>query len=79
MAREKPRHHIRILRRTPITTSPRPGEVLTTLAITYVADDLPPRTIWIDQEKWSLEVEKKMIHAELEELEKRPRVEEYEV
>jgi len=73
------KHRIRILKRSEITTSPRPGEVVTTLAISYQADDRPVRTIWIDKEKWSLEVEKEMIRKQLEELEKAPPVEEYEV
>ena len=76
---EKPKHRIRVLKRTPITTSPRPGEVVTTMAISYQADDRPVRTIWLDKEKWSLEAEKELIKKELEELAKRPEVEEYEV
>ena len=76
---EKPKHRIRVLRRTPITTSPRPGEVVTTLAISYQADDRPVRTIWIDQAKWSAEVEKEMIRKDIEEREAARAVEEYEV
>jgi hypothetical protein len=79
MAEEKRRHRIRVLRRTPITTSPRPGETITTLAISYQADDRPVRTIWIDKDKWSPEAEKEMIKKELEELARAPEVEEYEV
>ena len=70
---------IRILRRTPITTSPRPGEVVETLAITYVADDRPPRTIWIDKEKWSQEAEKEAIKKDLEKAAEEAKVEEYEI
>ena len=80
MAEEpKPRHRIRVLRRSPITTSPRPGEVVTTLAISYQADDRPVRTIWIDKEKWSAEAEKEMIRKDIEERAKQIAVEEYEV
>lgn len=78
-AEEKAKHRIRVLKRTPITTSPRPGEVTTTLAITYQADDRPPRTIWIDKDKWSIEAEKEMIRKDIEERAKVPEVEEYEV
>lgn len=76
---QKPKHRIRVLKRTPITTSPRPGETVTTLAISYQVDSSPPRTIWIDKEKWSLEVEKEMVRKDIEERAKAPEVEEYEV
>jgi len=70
---------VRILRRTPITTSPRPGEVVRTLAISYIADDRPVRTIWIDEEKWSEEVEKQMIKADIEKAAEEQKIVEYEV
>lgn len=73
------KHRIRVLRRTPITVSPRPGETVTTLAISYQTDDRPVRTIWIDQAEWSPEAEKAMIKKDIEERAARAVVEEYEV
>lgn len=79
MVEEKPKHHITVLRRTPITSTPRPGETRITLAITFIADDRPPRTIWMDKEAWTPEAEKAAIKAKIEELEKERAVEEYEL
>lgn len=79
MAEEKPKHRIRVLRRTPITTSPRPGEKVVTLAISYQADDRPVRTIWVDQEEWSADAEKEMIRKDIEKREAERISEEYEV
>lgn len=76
---EPQKHRIRILRRTPITTSPRPGEVVTTLAISYQADDRPVRTIWIDKEEWSEPAEKAMIKKDIEARAQQGVVQEYEV
>lgn len=73
------KHRIRVLRRTPISTSPRPGETVITLAISYQTDDRPVRTLWIDKEEWTKEAEMAMIKKDIEERAARPVVEEYEV
>jgi len=79
MAKEEIKHHITVLRRSEVTHTPRPGVTVTTLAITFMADDRPPYTIWIDKEKWSPEVEKAAIKAKIEEMAKERVAEEYEL
>ena len=57
---------ITILRRTDLPTYPTPTEVVIIRAITYQADMLPPRTIYIDKDKWTEELEKDQIREDIE-------------
>ncbi len=59
-------HRITILRRTDLPTYPTPTEVVIVRAITYQADMMPPRTIYIDKEEWTPEREKELIAADIE-------------
>jgi len=59
-------HEVTILSRREITIYPRVGEAVKQLLITYVAAGLPPETIIIDKEKWTLELEKKLIKRRIE-------------
>ena len=57
---------ITILRRTDLPTYPTPTEVVIVRAITYQADMMPPRTIYIDKEEWTPEREKELVAADIE-------------
>ena len=57
---------VTILRRTDLPTYPTPGEVVIIKAITYQADIMPPRTIYIDKELWTPDVEREAINADIE-------------
>lgn len=57
---------VTILRRTDLPTYPTPTEVVIIRAITYQADMLPPRTIYIDKEEWTADVEKDKIKEDIE-------------
>lgn len=57
---------ITILRRTDLPTYPTPTEVVIVRAITYQADMMPPRTIYIEKEKWTEDLEKEEIKADIE-------------
>ncbi len=57
---------VTILRRTDLPTYPTPGEVVIIRAITYQADMMPPRTIYIDKDKWTAEAEREAVTADLE-------------
>lgn len=57
---------VTILRRTDLPTYPTPSEVVIIRAITYQADTLPPRTIYIDKETWTPEAEKVAIKEDIE-------------
>ena len=57
---------VSILRRTDLPTYPTPGEVVIIRAITYQADMMPPRTIYIDKEEWTEDVEKERIREDIE-------------
>ncbi|MBA7588648.1 hypothetical protein ES708_30713 [subsurface metagenome] len=59
---------VTILRRTDLPTYPTPTEVVITRAITYQADMMPPRTIYIDKEKWTPDVERVEIAADIEKM-----------
>lgn len=57
---------VTILRRTDLPTYPTPAEVVIIRAITYQADMMPPRTVYIDKDKWTEEAEKETISADIE-------------
>lgn len=57
---------VTILRRTDLPTYPTPTEVVILRAITYQADMMPPRTIYIDKDKWTEDVERDEIRADIE-------------
>lgn len=59
-------YRVTILRRTDLPTYPTPTEVVILKAITYQADTMPPRTIYIEQEKWTPEAEKAAIAEDIE-------------
>jgi len=54
-----------ILRRTELPTWPTPERPVMVVAVTYQANMLPPRTIYIPKEEWSLEEEDKRILADI--------------
>ena len=57
---------VTILRRTDLPTYPTPDKVVIITAITYQADMLPPRTIYIDKEEWTPDIEKDRIKEDIE-------------
>ena len=59
---------VTILRRTDLPTYPTPGEVVIIKAITYQADMMPPRTIYIDKDKWTEDVERDAIREDIEKI-----------
>jgi len=44
---------VRELRREEITVYTAPGVPKQIVVVTYQAEDLPPRTVWIDKEKFT--------------------------
>jgi len=66
VAEEKKEYEVTILMRETVTTYPRIGEPVETTMITYVAAGLAPNTITIPKEKYSLELEKKLIREDIE-------------
>jgi len=57
---------VTILRRTDLPTYPTPTEVVIIRAITYQADMMPPRTIYINKDEWTEELEKDKIREDIE-------------
>ncbi len=57
---------VSILRRTDLPTYPTPAEVVILRAITYQAGMMPPRTIYIEKDKWTEDVEKAAIKEDIE-------------
>jgi len=57
---------IRILSTEEVETYPQPGKKVIVLAVTYVYKDFPPRTIWIDKDKYTRDNLLKMVKADLE-------------
>jgi len=50
-----------ILRRTELPTWPTPEKPVMVIAVTYQANLMPPRTIYIPKEEWTQEEEDKRI------------------
>jgi len=57
---------VTILDRREITTFPKLKQPLVQLVITYVAGDLPPRTIFIEKDRWTKDAEKAAIKKDIE-------------
>lgn len=57
---------VTILRRTDLPTYPTPGEVVIIRAITYQANMMPPRTLYIDKDKWTPEAEREAVAEDIE-------------
>jgi len=64
---EKVEYEVEIIDRREIITYPRIRQPVTTIAITYVAAGLPPETLFIPKEEYTVEVEKKRIRKRIEE------------
>jgi len=63
---EEKKYEVTVLARETITTFPRLGEAVRTVLVTYVAAGLPPATIEIPEEKYSLNLEKKLVREDIE-------------
>jgi len=64
MAKEE-EYEVTILSRDEIVTYPKLRQAVRTIAITYVAADLPPATIFIPKEEYSIEREKELIKKDI--------------
>lgn len=67
MSKEKKEYNVTILSRTTITVYPKLGEAKEQVIVTYVAAGLPPRSITVPKEEYSLEKEKELIRKDIEE------------
>jgi len=59
-------YEVTILARETITTFPRLGVAKRVVLVTYVAAGLPPATVEIPEEEYSLELEKRLIREDIE-------------
>lgn len=57
---------VTILSEQELTVSPRPGVTKQVVAVTYLAPGLPPRTIWIDKDKYTEDNLKQVIRQDME-------------
>lgn len=62
----KAKYKVTIISRTEVTTFPKVNVPLVSKQITYQAEGLPPRTIWIKKDEWTLEKEKGILHADID-------------
>jgi len=60
---------IRIIREEEITVYPEPERPVQQIAVTYVYEDYPPRTLFIDKEKYTMATLKMAIKEDIERLE----------
>lgn len=65
MAEEK-KELYRVISRVKIAARPGMVEETITVAVTYQAPGLPPSTLFIPEDKWTKEDEKKLILADIE-------------
>ena len=56
---------IRVLHTEEIVVYPEPGKPKSVVAFTYVYQDYPPRTIWIDKDKYTRENILKLVREDL--------------
>ena len=63
---EKPEYDVTVIARDDVKTYPKIGEEVETRLVTYVAAGLVPNTISIPKEKWTPELEKKLIREDIE-------------
>jgi len=66
VAEEKREYDVTVLSRHTITTFPKIGTPAETVLVTYVAEGLPPHTLHIPKEEYTLEMEKKLIREDIE-------------
>ena len=67
MAAKEPEVSVTVIRRREITTYPTIGVAKVSVLVTYVAAGLPPWTVTIAKEEYSLEKEKAEIRASIQE------------
>jgi len=63
---EGERYEVTILRRHEVVTMPKLRQYVTVVLVTYSAAGLPPRTLSIPKEEWSLEREKQLVKRDIE-------------
>lgn len=64
---EKPKELYTVTSRTKIAARPGMADKTITIAVSYVAPGLAPHTLFIPEDKWSPEEEKKLILAAIKE------------
>lgn len=62
----KPNETYTVIRDEKYTISPKLGERKVVRMITYTSGELPPRTIQIPEDKYTKELEKKMVKEDIE-------------
>jgi len=65
VAEKKAEIEVTIIDRSEITTYPRLREPVQTIAVTYLAPDMPPRTIFIPKAEWTKEKELELIREDI--------------
>ena len=66
MSKEEKKYNVTILSRDTITVFPSLNEKKEVILVTYVAAGLPPRTIQIPKEEYTIEKEKELIRKDIE-------------
>jgi len=65
---------IKILSTEPVEIYPAPEQVRRVLAVTYVYKDYAPRTVWIDEDKYTRQNLLKLIQEDMEKVIAGPRM-----
>jgi len=63
---EKPEYEVEILAREEITTFPKLRQPVVNIIVTYAAAGLPPASITIPKDKYSKELEAKLIREDIQ-------------
>jgi len=63
---EGERYEVTVIRRRDITVYPKIRQPLRVRLVTYSAAGLPPRTLSIPKEEWTLEREKQLVRRDIE-------------
>ena len=67
MAKPEPEYDVTVISRDEVTTYPKIATPVVNMLVTYVSMGLPPHTVTIAKEKYTLEWEKKVIKKDIQE------------
>ena len=66
MAEEEREYDVTVIVRDEVTTFPKIATPVVNVLVTYVAMGLPPHTVTIPKDEWTLDVEKTQIREDIE-------------
>jgi len=66
LGEKEPEISVTVIRRREVTTYPKIGQAVVNVLVTYVAAGLPPGTVTIPKDKYSVDLEKDLIRKDIQ-------------